>query len=124
MPVISAVGHEVDFTIADFVADVRAATPSAAAELVVQEKRAVVESLARSRPAALRRAAVRAARARPATGWSARAAGACSPIPRRPLRDLDRRLDDARARLRRRGWPRCAAAGHRVELADARPARR
>ena len=45
IPVVSAVGHEVDFTIADFVADVRAATPSVAAELVVKSVLELNENL-------------------------------------------------------------------------------
>ncbi|MCB2427287.1 exodeoxyribonuclease VII large subunit [Methylophaga pinxianii] len=45
IPTISAVGHEIDFTIADFVADVRAPTPSAAAELAVPEARQLALNL-------------------------------------------------------------------------------
>ncbi len=90
-PVVSAVGHEVDFTIADFVADLRAPTPSAAAELVVREKRAVMDALD-----ALRERLERAAT--------------------RPLRDLERRVDELSLRLRRAMTGELRHASHRVEM--------
>jgi exodeoxyribonuclease VII large subunit len=92
VPLVSAVGHEVDFTIADFVADLRAPTPSAAAELVVREKQAVVDALAQLR-ARLERSAAR------------------------PLRDLERRVDELTVRLRRGLRGEVSHARHRVALA-------
>ncbi|MBU0712470.1 exodeoxyribonuclease VII large subunit [bacterium] len=49
LPIISAVGHEVDFTLSDFVADFRAPTPSAAAELAVPERNALEQKLVQYR---------------------------------------------------------------------------
>ncbi len=45
IPIISAVGHEIDYSISDFVADLRAPTPSAAAELVVKNREDVLENI-------------------------------------------------------------------------------
>lgn len=45
IPVVSAVGHEIDFSISDFVADVRASTPSAAAELIVKNRDELIQSI-------------------------------------------------------------------------------
>ena len=49
LPIVSAVGHEIDFTLADFAADLRAATPSAAAELVIPNREDLNEQLTKSR---------------------------------------------------------------------------
>jgi exodeoxyribonuclease VII large subunit len=45
VPIISAVGHEIDFTIADFVADIRASTPSVAAEMVIEKEQSLLDRI-------------------------------------------------------------------------------
>jgi exodeoxyribonuclease VII large subunit len=76
IPVVSAVGHEIDFTIADFVADLRAPTPSAAAELIVRDVVDLVRDLEGSTRRLGRELVNR-------------------------LRDAEQRLDHARETLRR-----------------------
>ena len=96
IPVISAVGHEIDVTIADFVADLRAATPSAAAELVVkskQELESTLESLSRR---LLREMQQRLQRERTAVERMSKALR----DPTFLLGHLAQRLDDQTIRLR------------------------
>jgi exodeoxyribonuclease VII large subunit len=98
VPVISAVGHETDFTIADFVADLRAPTPSGAAELVVREKLAVVESLVDLYARLKQAVTAEIAAYRERVEYLSRRRVLTDPA--RALRDLHRRLDELQGRLR------------------------
>jgi exodeoxyribonuclease VII large subunit len=115
VPVISAVGHETDFTIADFVADLRAPTPSAAAELVVREKLQVARALVTLYESLKQAMADRLERERErveALGKRRVLTDAA-----RALRDLYRRVDDLTTRLTRAVQGSERQATHRLSLA-------
>jgi len=95
IPVISAVGHEVDFTIADFVADLRAPTPSAAAEVVAMSEEALRESFAALAGRLNRSVAAELRLRRARVDSETRGLG----DPRRGLQDLLMRVDDLHGRL-------------------------
>lgn len=96
-PVISAVGHETDVTLADFAADMRAPTPSAAGELAVPDKNAMLEKLASMRGALLSAAAGRYRAARTRVLEQRMHLAACHPGQR--LRQTEGQLNALRLRM-------------------------
>lgn len=98
IPVISAVGHEIDFTISDFVADLRAPTPSAGAELVVDRKDAFEDMLADKRKALQRALRERALRLRARFLEAARSY--VFREPRNLVRQYRQRIANAGTRIR------------------------
>jgi exodeoxyribonuclease VII large subunit len=96
-PVIVGVGHEIDFTIADFVADLRAPTPSQAAELAVPDQAEYLARLARAEQHLTRCARRMLQRERERVAVLARRLDRCHPGT--AVRQLGQRLDELEARL-------------------------
>jgi exodeoxyribonuclease VII large subunit len=116
IPVVTGVGHEIDFTIADFAADVRAPTPSGAAELVVPDRRTLLAGLA-GIDGRLRQLAQQ---------WLTRAAERFETMmlrlsrshPGSRLQQQTQRLDELDLRLRRAWDNAFARKGQRLQLAQ------
>ena len=117
MPVISGVGHETDFTIADFAADLRAPTPTAAAELAAPAREALLADLIATRRALARAIDARLGEARQRLDWLARALlppAERLQLKRRDLEQLGQRLAAAGRRVHDRERARLDVARHRL----------
>ena len=113
VPVISAVGHETDFTIADFAADLRAPTPSAAAEVVAQSRETLRATTASLRSRLAFAAGQLLSRLRFRLDSERRVLG----DPRRMVEERMLRLDDLSARLRRAASATLSSFAARLEIA-------
>lgn len=118
IPVISAVGHETDVTIADFVADVRAATPSAAAEIVAAREDELEEAIFELTRSVVRLTQLRLASERARTQRIAMSAA--FDRVRAELRETQRQSEDLSRRLETRLRNSLEGARRRADAADCR----
>lgn len=118
VPVVSAVGHEIDFTIADFVADLRAPTPSAAAELIAPDSAALLRRFEQLE-GALERAVRETVRGRQ-TQLALILSSALFREPKARLEALAQQLDDTSERLARGASERLTLARQRLEAVHGR----
>ncbi len=97
IPVISAVGHEVDFSIADLTADLRAPTPSAAAEIAVPDAKEILQSMLEARHRMESAITIRLKNLRERMEWAQKSRAFNRPFEL--FREFSQRLDDYRRRL-------------------------
>ncbi len=116
LPVVSAVGHEIDFTIADFVADVRAPTPSAAAELLSPDRETWLSRLQGFEGRLLQRMRQQLRQRRQQVEWL----GKRLKHPGRRLQENAQRLDEMEMRLNQAWRNLCKHKFARVETLQAR----
>jgi exodeoxyribonuclease VII large subunit len=120
IPVISGIGHEIDFTIADFAADVRAPTPSAAAELVVPDADEWLAAFVRLGTRLQRSMRRRLDERRQRLRWLDGRAALVSPVAR--FAQLAQRLDELEQRLSRAMRRRLASQSERLRWLSGRAA--